>query len=65
METMGAQKITLPDEAPLRMILSACLEHSRPMTAVRILNVSRKSLDLAINAATYAQYNKVLLEVSF
>lgn len=60
---MGTQRITLPDEAPLRMLLSSCLNHEKPMTAVRVLNVARKSLQLPINAATYALYNQVLLEV--
>jgi len=56
---MGTQRITLPDEAPLRMILSSCLNHGKPMTAVRVLNVARKSLALQINAATYGLYNQV------
>ena len=60
---MGNERITLPDEAPLRMILSSCLEHGKPMTAVRVLNVGKKSLRLSINAATYSLYNQVLLKV--
>lgn len=65
MELMGEERITLPDEAPLRMILASCLDHHKPMTAVRVLNAAKNVLKLQINAATYALYNQVLLEAKW
>lgn len=65
MELMGSERIKLPDEAPLRMILSACLVHHKPMTAVRVLNAAKSLIKQQINAATYSLYNQVLLEAKW
>merc|ERR1712088_802536 len=40
----------------------ACLEHQKPMSAVRLFNAARGRLKSEINAATYGLYNKVLLD---
>ena len=65
MERMSNECLGLPDEAPIRFLLLSCLEHQKPMSAVRIFNQSKKSLKMDINAATYGLYNKVLLDSSW
>ena len=62
MDRMSGENLGLPDEAPIRFILMSCLEHQRPMTAVRIFTLSKRCLKMEINAATYGLYNKVLLD---
>ena len=47
------------------MILSSCLDHGKPITAVRVLNTAKNALRLPINAATYALYNQVLLKAKW
>ena len=65
MERMELEHLGLPDEAPLRFLLMACLDHQKPMTAVRVFNAARRCLKSEINAATYGLYNKVLLDSSW
>ena len=62
MDRMSGENLGLPDEAPIRFLLMSCLEHQRPMTAVRIFTLSKRCLKMEINAATYGLYNKVLLD---
>ena len=62
MDRMSGENLGLPDEAPIRFLLMSCLEHQKPMTAVRIFTMSKRCLKMEINAATYGLYNKVLLD---